>query len=429
MNAHLESPIRTGSELATELRRRSRELFAVAVLNLVLAVVFTVLMQLDGRTILGRNVWTKPWKFATSIAIFTATMGWLLPSLALSDRVERLATRIIGAAMFVEITLISTQAARGVQSHFNKATALDTGIFAVMGTTITISTLAVAYVLWRIVRDPPDLASAYLWGIWTGLFLFVLASFEGGLMVAHGSHSVGASAGGPGLPLLNWSLTGGDLRIAHFIGLHALQVLPLTGYVAARWDALSTRQSLGVVGLVAICYSSLVGGTFVWALLGNPLVTSVPVPSMASIFAGSFLFVAPFWGLMILAPTWRVTERVVASPLLAVPAALLYLLVLVPQFGSVVSGVLSPSLAGMQSLLVTAAGTTLAWAHFLGFDLFMGRWIYRDARRRGLPWLVVSPLLVVTLLLGPVGFLGYCVVRVTTADVQASTATPNPGSD
>lgn len=429
MNAHLGSPIRTGSELAAELRRRSRVLFAVALVNLVLAVVFTALLQLDGRTILGRNVWAKPWKFATSIAIFTATVGWLIPSLSLSDRVEWLATRTIGGAMLVEITLISTQAARGVQSHFNKATALDTGIFAVMGTTITISTLVVAYVLWRIVRDPPDLAPAYLWGIWTGFFLFVLASFEGGLMIANGSHSVGAPADGPGLPLLNWSLTGGDLRIAHFIGLHALQVLPLTGYVAARWDDLSTRQSLGVVGVVAVGYSSLVGGAFVWALLGNPLVTSLPLPSMTSIFGGSFLLVAPFWGLMILAPTWRVTERVVASPLLAVPAALLYLLVLVPQFGPVVSGVLSPSLAGMQSLLATAAGTTLSWAHFLAFDLFVGRWVYRDARRRGLPWLVVSPLLVVTLLLGPVGFLGYCVVRVTTADVQASTATPNPGSD
>jgi hypothetical protein len=428
MNAHLKRPVRTGSELATELRRRSRVLFVVALVNLVFAVVFTALMQLDGRTILGRNVWTKPWKFATSIAIFTATMGWLLPSMSLSDRVERIAPRIIGAAMLVEITLISTQAARGVQSHFNKATALDTAIFAVMGTTITISTLVVTYVLWRSVRDPPDLAPAYLWGIWTGVFLFVLASFEGGLMIANGSHSVGVPVGGPGLPLLNWSLTGGDLRIAHFVGLHALQVLPLTGYVAARRDELSTRQSLGVVGLVAVCYSTLVGGTFVWALLGNPLLTSVPVPSMTGIFSGSFLLVAPFWGLMILAPTWRVTERVVASPLLAVPAALLYMLVLGPQFVAVLDGVLSPSLAGMQSLLVTGAGTTLAWAHFLAFDLFVGRWIYHDARRRGLSWLVVAPLLVTTLLLGPVGFLGYCVARVTTGE-QSPTATPVLGSD
>lgn len=429
MNAHLESSINTGSKLATELRCRSRVLFAVALVNLVLAVVFTALMQLDGRMILGRNVWTKPWKFATSIALFTATLGWLLPSLSLSDRVERLATRTIGTAMLIEITLISTQAARGVQSHFNDATVLDTGIFAVMGTAITISTLAVTYVLWRSIRDPPHLAPAYLWGIWTGLFLFVLASFEGGLMVAHGSHSVGAPAGGPGLPLLNWSLSGGDLRIAHFIGLHALQVLPLTGYLATQWDGLSTRQSVGVVGVVAVGYSSLVGGTFVWALLGNPILTSVPVPSVGTLFAASFLLVAPFWAFMILVPNWRVTERVVASPLIAVPATLLYLLVLAPQLGVVVSGVLSPSLAGIQSLFATDAGTTLAWAHFLAFDLFVGRWIYRDARRRGISRVAVSPLLVLTLLLGPVGFLGYHVVRSTSTDAPPSTATPPQASD
>lgn len=150
---------------------------------------------------------------------------------------------------------------------------------------------------------------------------------------------------------------------------------------------------------------------------------------MAAVFAGSFLLVAPFWGLMILAPAWSVTERVVASPLVGVPAAVLYLILLLPQFGPVVSGVLSPSLAGMQSLLATGAGTTLAWVHFLAFDLLVGRWIYRDGRRRGIPWAVVAPLLVLTLLLGPVGFLGYCVVRVTTADDRASTATPTPGSD
>lgn len=109
--------------------------------------------------------------------------------------------------------------------------------------------------------------------------------------------------GGPGLPLLNWSVTGGDLRIAHFIGLHALQVLPLTGYAAARWERPSTRTSLGIVAVVATLYGSLVGGTFVWALLGNPLVQSLPAVSMADVFAASFLLVAPFWALMILTPT------------------------------------------------------------------------------------------------------------------------------
>lgn len=408
-----DRPVR---ELVTELFDRNRFLGTVALCNLGLVVVFTVLLGVDGRTVLGRSVWTKPWKFAASIAIFTATMGWLLPSLSLSDRVERRATYVIGVAMTIEIALISTQAARAVPSHFNRGTPLDTAIFALMGVTITVSTLVVASVLWRIVRDPPDLHPAFLWGIRLGLFVFVVASVEGYLMIARGAHGVGAPAGGPGLPLLNWSLTGGDLRIAHFVGLHALQVLPLTGYVAARWIDASTRRSLGVVGTVAALYASVVAVTFVQALRGNPLVASLPVVPMAELFGASLLLVAPFWLLLIVAPGREVTERVVDSPLVAVPAALLYLLVLLPQAGAVVAGVVSPSLAGMATLLATDAGATLAWVHFLAFDLFVGRWIYRDASRRGVPSRVVSPLLVLTLLLGPVGYLGYCAVTPVVTD-------------
>jgi len=141
MNAALSGrPQRAGREFLRELHRRNRVLFVVALANLALAVLFTGLMQVDGRMLLGRNVWTKPWKFATSIAIFTATMAWILPSLSLAERIERLATYTVGAAMTVEIILISTQAARGVRSHFNQTTTLNTAIFAVMGLTITLST-------------------------------------------------------------------------------------------------------------------------------------------------------------------------------------------------------------------------------------------------------------------------------------------------
>jgi hypothetical protein len=411
-----QSSYRLVSGLVAELYDRNRVLCTVALCNLCLVVIFTALMQVDGRMILGRNVWTKPWKFAASIAIFTATMGWLLPSLSLTNRVERLATYSIGVAMATEIALISTQAARAVPSHFNRATALDTGIFALMGVTITISTVVVAYVLWWIIRCPPDLEPAYLWGIRLGLFVFVVASLEGFLMIARGGHGVGTPAGGPGLPLLNWGLTGGDLRIAHFVGLHALQVLPLTGYVAVRWTDSSTRRSLGVVGTVAALYGSLVGATFVWALPGNPLLSSLPVVSMAEIFGASFLLVVPFWVLMIVAPGWDVTERIVDSPLIALPAALLYLIVLLPQAGSVAAVVLSPSLVEMTTLLATDLGATLAWAHFLAFDLLVGRWIYSDANRRGITPLVVSPVLVLTLLFGPAGYLGYCAISPAVTD-------------
>lgn len=310
MNARpVRSAYRTGSNALTELYRRNRTLCLVAVTNLGLAAVCTVLMALDGRTLLGRNVWTKPWKFAISIAIFTGTMGWILPSLSLPTRVETLATTGIGSAMTVEIVLISTQAARGVASHFNDSTPLDAAIYTVMGVTITISLTVVAYVLWRVVRNPPDLAPAYLWGVGIGMFVFVIASFEGWLMVSQGGHGVGVPNDGSGLPLLNWSVTGGDLRIAHFIGLHALQVVPLAGYAAARWDRLSTRGALFAVGVVGALYSGLTIVTFVQAILGHPLVPSHIAPWLRPSLGAGLLLGASVVGALGLAAGWRRIER------------------------------------------------------------------------------------------------------------------------
>ncbi len=289
----------------TELKRRNGPLFAVTLAHLGLVVLFTVLMQIDGRTLLGRNVWTKPWKFAISIAIFTATIGWILPSLSLTDRVERLATYTISGAMTVEIALISTQAARGVASHFNTGTSLDTTIFMIMGVTITISSTAVGYVLWRVVREPPDLAPAYLWGLGIGMFLFLVMSFQGWLMVFRQSHAVGASDGGPALTLLNWSLTGGDLRIAHLIGLHALQVLPLTGYIAARWDRVSTRVALAIVGIVGVLYTGLIAVTLALALLGTPLISTPISPQLSPSIAAALLFVLTAVGFILGTSLWK----------------------------------------------------------------------------------------------------------------------------
>ena len=412
----LRRPQAKGRTFLREIRRRNRVLFVVALVNLTLAVLFTGLLLVDERMLLGRNVWTKPWKFATSITIFTATMAWLLPTFSLTERIERFATYTIGAAMTIEIILISTQAARGVRSHFNEATTLNTAIFAVMGLSITLSTVVVAYVLWQLFRNPPDFTPAYLWGIRLGMLVFVVASFEGFLMIAQGSHSVGVPSDSPGLPLLNWSLTGGDLRVSHFIGLHALQVLPLTGYVAARWGRLQAQESVAAVGIVGAMYTALMGATFVQAMAGNPLVSSLPEPSMATLFTASFLLVAPFWACMILAPGWNVTKRIVSTPLVILPAATLYLLLLLPQVTAVASGVLRPSLSQMTTLFARESGATLVWVHFLAFDLFVGRWIYHDAKRRRLPRPVLSLLLVVTLLFGPAGFLGYQVVRSDSGD-------------
>lgn len=133
-----------------------------------------------------------------------------------------------------------------------------------------------------------------------------------------------------------------------------------------------------------------------------------------TIFSLSSLLVMPFWLLLIFLPRWRVTERLVAGPWLAVPAALLYAVLVLPRFGEVFTAVSNPTLAGITTLLASPAGATVAWVHFLAFDLFVARWVYLDGRSRKISSWFISPTLFMVLML-PVGFLLYLVVRTAVA--------------
>jgi hypothetical protein len=136
---------------------------------------------------------------------------------------------------------------------------------------------------------------------------------------------------------------------------------------------------------------------------------------MDTLFQASFLLVAPFWIAMIALPGLAATQRVVASPWIAAPAALLYLTLVLPNLAPVMGALADPTLATIAPMLGTPEGATIAWAHFLAFDLFVGRWVYLDARNRELPWWATSPLLFLTLMLGPTGLLAYLLVRARTA--------------
>ncbi len=132
---------------------------------------------------------------------------------------------------------------------------------------------------------------------------------------------------------------------------------------------------------------------------------------METLFDISSVFVMPFWFLMIFLGWWGWARRIMASPWTAIGPAVIYIIVVVPIFGTVLAGVSNPTLAGITDLLSTPAGTTLAWVHFLAFDLLVGRWVYLDSRTRNIPWWQVSPLLFFVLMLGPVGFVGYLLLR------------------
>ncbi|WP_039821841.1 ABA4-like family protein [Nocardia testacea] len=129
------------------------------------------------------------------------------------------------------------------------------------------------------------------------------------------------------------------------------------------------------------------------------------------LFDITFWFAAPFWALMILAPGWRRTSAAVASPLICLPSLVVYAVLILPGFSSFAKELINPSLLGLQAVLGSDVGAAAAWAHFVAFDLFLGRWIFHDSRARGLPALLISPLLALTILFAPVGVLLYLITR------------------
>ena len=134
-----------------------------------------------------------------------------------------------------------------------------------------------------------------------------------------------------------------------------------------------------------------------------------------TMFSLSNLLVMPFWLLLIFLPRWRITEKVMAGPWVAVPAALLYVALVLPRFGDLFTAVLNPTLPAIAAFLGDPIGATIAWAHFLAFDLFVGRWVYLDGRSRNISAWLLSPILFMVLMLGPLGFLLYLLLRAAMA--------------
>jgi hypothetical protein len=183
--------------------------------------------------------------------------------------------------------LITLQSIRGVPSHFNAATPFDVVVFAAMGMGIAIVTLAIAYLAYRAFRTPFAANRAFGWGIRLGLVTMLFGASIGGLMppptaaqkaqiaagehpVLVGAHTVGAPDGGPGLPVTRWSTAHGDLRVPHFAGLHALQLLPLAGWLIGRRRR---RDGAALTVIAGAGYLGLAIAALVEALRGRPLLS------------------------------------------------------------------------------------------------------------------------------------------------------------
>ncbi|MGD9902566.1 MAG: ABA4-like family protein [Vicinamibacterales bacterium] len=114
------------------------------------------------------------------------------------------------------------------------------------------------------------------------------------------------------------------------------------------------------------------------------------------------------WLLLATLPRHR-GAHLVASVAIPVTISLVYLWLIVQHFGSSDGGF--GSLADVQRLFANPAALLAGWVHYLAFDLFIGAWEVRDAQRHGVPHLLVLPCLGFTFMFGPIGLLGYLLLR------------------
>jgi len=269
------------------LWQTSPELIATAALMQIVLVVALVGLAVDPRIITGAPAWLKPAKFAVSITIYTITLAWIFTLLPEWVRTRRVVGWLTAVTMVIEIAIIGGQAWRGTTSHFNVGTVADAVLFTIMGTAIfiqTFATIAVAVALWR--HRFEDVAVG--WALRFGMIITIVGALTGGFMTRPtaaqldaaragarmtiaGAHTVGAPDGGPGLTGTGWSTEHGDLRVPHFVGLHALQVLPL---VALWLGRLRVRGRLRerLVLMAAAGYAGLYVMLLTQALRGVPLI-------------------------------------------------------------------------------------------------------------------------------------------------------------
>jgi hypothetical protein len=202
----------------------------------------------DLRTLRDVGIWAKPMKFMAATALFAWTTVWLaaIASTTVShgEPFKWIAGMIIASSLF-EVAYISYQAAQGSESHYNTSDALHALLFGIMALAafgLTASQAWLALEIWRGSGTTPR--SAVTLGAVIGLVLtFALATVSGFLLGGN------QPPPGPGLPVTGWHMPG-DLRPAHFLGVHAQQLIPLLGLLAER--TLGGYASLGLMATSAL---------------------------------------------------------------------------------------------------------------------------------------------------------------------------------
>jgi hypothetical protein len=261
------------SRVVSETLRRQPPLAGAGLLLLAAMAPTLFAYLVEARTLYGINVWTKPLKFEASVALYFLTLAWfwgyLSPQLRDARAMRALAV-VIAACGVLEVVYIAFQAGRGVSSHFNTATQLEGILFNLMGIAAVIMTAGSLVLAILIARSGAGaLSPVFRTSVIIGLALtFVLGTGAGIVIAVNGGHWVGTGASDAGgLPIFGWARDGGDLRVGHFFGIHAMQVLPVFALLAERFVP---HRAAAVLAAFTLAYTGLAVATLLQALAGRP---------------------------------------------------------------------------------------------------------------------------------------------------------------
>ncbi|WP_052460816.1 hypothetical protein [Microbacterium gorillae] len=265
-----------------------RPLVAIAIAAAVLGVISVIMAFVDPVQIVGTNGWLKPIKFSISTSVYAISFAWLIGRRRRWQRTAWWAGTLVTIGMVIELAIIVGAVALGTTSHFNVSTPLHIAMWSIMAGSIGMVWMMSLLVAFAVMRNPEQSRSRN-WAIRGALVISLaglavaflmttptsgqLSNFQG----IAGAHAVGVADGGPGLPLLGWSTVGGDLRVPHFIGMHALQVLPLIlmglEVASRKIRVLQTeRVRFRLTALAVIAFAALVAIVTAQALIGQSIV-------------------------------------------------------------------------------------------------------------------------------------------------------------
>lgn len=265
------------SDLHARIQHTAGPLYWVGLALLAVSLATLALALLDSRQLQGVSVWLKPFKFQLSTGVYLLTlalfMAWL-PAAALRTKTARYVVWAAVASGLFEVGYITWQGSQGAASHFNTQTPWLATMYTLMGVGAVVlasASLALGILIARnpLYSLPPAVKLAIVLGL--GLTFFMGTGFGGYLSAQRAGHWVGGVlSDSGGLPLVKWSRTGGDLRVAHFFGIHAMHFIP--AFAAALGLARTAQpRAVQAVWVFALAYTVFSVWTFVQAQSGIPL--------------------------------------------------------------------------------------------------------------------------------------------------------------